>query len=225
MQLETIKDNRNSPVKYAVLIALFVLPLVIYLLSASGEELFNLLPQLTKDVSNLEEFEDLEGNKVSLDNKITILGFFGDTPESKKGNALNLNEKIYKRNYKFDDFQFVILISEEGKDQAIELRNKIKAYTSTEKWIFAVGSQDAISNVFNSLKTDMSLSPNYSTPYVFIIDKEQILRGRENDEDNGLMYGYNSADIAEISNKMVADVKVILAEYRRALKKYNSDRK
>ena len=63
----------------------------------------------------------------------------------------------------------------------------------------------------------MSLSPNYSTPYVFIIDKEQILRGRENDEDNGLMYGYNSADIAEISNKMVADVKVILAEYRRAL--------
>ena len=83
MQLETIKDNRNSPVKYAVLIALFVLPLVIYLLSASGEELFNLLPQLTKDVSNLEEFEDLEGNKVSLDNKITILGFFGDTPESK----------------------------------------------------------------------------------------------------------------------------------------------
>lgn len=225
MQLETIKDNRNSPVKYAVLIALFVLPLVIYLLSASGEELFNLLPQLTKDVSNLEEFEDLEGNKVSLDNKITILGFFGVTPESKKGNALNLNEKIYKRNYKFDDFQFVILISEEGKDQAIELRNKIEAYTSTEKWIFAVGSKDAISNVFNSLKTDMSLSPKYSTPYVFIIDKEQILRGRENDEDNGLMYGYNSADIAEISNKMVADVKVILAEYRRALKKYNSDRK
>ena len=39
------------------------------------------------------------------------------------------------------------------------------------------------------------------------------------------MYGYNSSDIAEISNKMVADVKVILAEYRRALKKYNSDRK
>ena len=38
------------------------------------------------------------------------------------------------------------------------------------------------------------------------------------------MFGYNSSSVAEINNKMVDDVKVILAEYRLALKKNNSFR-
>lgn len=38
------------------------------------------------------------------------------------------------------------------------------------------------------------------------------------------MYGFDSSIIAEINNKMSDDVKVLLAEYRRALKKYDVDR-
>jgi hypothetical protein len=73
------------------------------------------------------------------------------------------------------------------------------------------------------LRTNLNLSPGKSSPYVFIIDKEINLRGRDDDEDVGTLYGFNSQSVAEINNKMVDDVKVILAEYRRAWKKYNKD--
>jgi hypothetical protein len=36
-----------------------------------------------------------------------------------------------------------------------------------------------------------------------------------------MLYGFNAQSVAEINNKMIDDVKVILAEYRRAWKKYN----
>lgn len=57
------------------------------------------------------------------------------------------------------------------------------------------------------------------TPYVFIIDKNLNLRGRDDDEDHGELYAYDSRSVAELNNKMDDDVKVILAEYRLALKK------
>ena len=50
------------------------------------------------------------------------------------------------------------------------------------------------------------------------------LRGRDDDEDVQLLYGFNAADYAEINNKMSDDIKVVLAEYRLALKKYKSNR-
>jgi hypothetical protein len=48
------------------------------------------------------------------------------------------------------------------------------------------------------------------------------LRGRDDDEDIGMLFGFNSQSVAEINNKMVDDVKIILAEYRLALKKNDS---
>ena len=70
------------------------------------------------------------------------------------------------------------------------------------------------------MNTPFNLSNSDSTPIVFIIDKEKNLRGRD-DDDQGILFGFNTQSVAEINNKMVDDVKVILAEYRRALKKYN----
>ena len=52
-----------------------------------------------------------------------------------------------------------------------------------------------------------------------------ISSGRDDDEDVGSLYGYNSTDVAELANKMKDDVKIVLAEYRLALKKYNAERK
>ena len=63
-----------------------------------------------------------------------------------------------------------------------------------------------------------------ASPYVFIIDKDRSLRGRDDDDDLGLLYGFDSSDYSEVNNKMSDDVRVILAEYRLALKKYNSKR-
>ena len=53
------------------------------------------------------------------------------------------------------------------------------------------------------------------------LTKGVALRGRD-DNDN---VGYDARSVADIHNNMVDDVKVILAEYRLALKKYNADRK
>jgi hypothetical protein len=59
---------------------------------------------------------------------------------------------------------------------------------------------------------------------VFIVDKDQNLRGRNNDEDEGTKYGFDTTSVAELNNKMEDDVKIILAEYRLALKKNNANR-
>ena len=82
-----------------------------------------------------------------------------------------------------------------------------------------------IRQLFRSLGTDLQLDEYLSTPYVFIIDKELNLRGRNDDEDTGVKYGFDATSVADINNKMEDDVKVILAEYRLALKNRNTDLK
>ncbi|MGS0525114.1 hypothetical protein ACU8V7_07855 [Zobellia nedashkovskayae] len=77
---------------------------------------------------------------------------------------------------------------------------------------------------FNSLKTDIQLEDDLSTPYAFIIDKDLSLRGRSEDEEEATLYGFNATSVSELNNKMVDDVKIILAEYRLALKKNSADR-
>jgi hypothetical protein len=80
--------------------------------------------------------------------------------------------------------------------------------------------------ILNNKTVSSSRTFDIEKTLVYIIDKEGNLRGRDDDEDNlnGRMFGYNSSSVAEINNKMVDDVKVILAEYRLALKKNNSFR-
>ena len=210
--------------KYTVLSVLFIFPIVIYLFFASGKNNFALLPTLTPDVDELSQWETLNGEPVQLDRRITVLGFWGEDLINKKGDALNLNQKIYKRFYQFKDFQFVMVVKNGRQTQVNELKNELKAGVGTDlvKWRFVFGSDDEIAALFESLDTPLSLTEKNSLPYVFIIDKERNLRGRDDDEKVGTLFGYNAQSVAEINNKMVDDIKVILAEYRRALKKYNN---
>ncbi len=193
---------------------------------ASGVNNFAKLPVLSQNVSEISEFKALDNKPLTLNDKITVLGFFGKDLESHKAYAYNLAHKIYKKNHEFEDFQFVILLPEGAEAQAEKINSKIHEIENTSAWRFAFGSEESIAQVFNSLKTPYILDSNLSSPYVFIIDKENNLRGRNDDDDakEGKLYGYNSAEIAEINNKMSDDVKVILAEYRLALKKYNTKR-
>ena len=211
----------NNTKKYFVLIVLFVFPVFIYLFFASGKNNFALLPILTEDINEIKSWESLSGNIIKFEDNISILGFWGSDVINKKTEALNLNQKIYKRFYEFNDFQFVI-VSLNGQEKEIEnLKMKLKEGVGTDliKWKFIFGNSDEIKTLFNSLKTPFILTDSDSTPLVFIIDKEKNLRGR--DDDEGILFGFNTQSVAEINNKMVDDVKVILAEYRRALKKYN----
>ena len=202
--------------KYIVLTILFVLPLVVYLFFASGINHFAQLPVLTKSVENVSDHSE-----ETFKNKITILGFFGSNLQDKHGDALNLNQKIYKRFYQFKDFQF-LMIQPEGTDSLVtDLKNDLKSGTDTDliNWKFVSLENDQLKSVFNSLETDISLDSNNGTPYVFIVDRDANLRGR--DDEDGIKYGYDSRSVADINNNMLDDVKVILAEYRMALKKNN----
>jgi hypothetical protein len=111
------------------------------------------------------------------------------------------------------------------ESEAIEsLKNELISGVGTdlEKWNFISTTQSNIEMIFESFNTNIKLDSNSSTPYVFIVDRDLSLRGRDDDEDIGMLYGFNSQSVAEINNKMVDDVKIILAEYRLALKKNDS---
>ena len=211
--------------KYFVLCILFIFPIVIYLFFASGKNNFALLPVLTEEINDIKNLKTLSGDPIQLEDKISILGFWGKDLSKKKGDALNLNQKIYKRFYQFNDFQFVMVVEDGQQAQVNILKEELQEGVGTDlvKWRFVFGSPDEIQDLFDSLRTNLNLSAGKSSPYVFIIDKEVNLRGRDDDEDVGTLYGFNSQSVAEINNKMVDDVKVILAEYRRAWKKYNQN--
>ena len=210
--------------KYIVLGILFILPITAYIFFAMSTNYFKPLPVLTPSVAELDGFKTLDGKPVQLQNRITVLGFFGNNLEDHKAYAYNLAQKIYSKNHEFKEFQFVILLPEGTQEQAKNIEQKLKQIAPTDAWFFAFGSEADIKRVFQSLNSNLALDSNLSTPYVFIIDKERSLRGRKDDEDAGVMYGFDSSNIAEINNKMSDDVKVLLAEYRRALKKYKSNR-
>tara|TARA_B100000524_G_scaffold159309_1_gene80894 strand:- start:985 stop:1635 length:651 start_codon:yes stop_codon:yes gene_type:complete len=202
--------------KYFVLTILFVLPLVAYLFFASGINNFAKLPILEKDVLNVDTFSEK-----TFDNKISILIFLGNNIQKKKGDILNLNQKIYKRFYEFNDFQFIALGPIEIKKQIEDLVGQLSTGTNTEmtKWFFLFQDSEDTKNIFKSLRTNLELDEFGGSPYVFIVDKNGYLRGR-NDSD-GIKFGYDIRSVAELNNYMVDDIKIILAEYRLALKKNN----
>ena len=202
--------------KYFVLTILFVLPLVVYLFFASGINHFAKLPILTKDIKDISVI-----SSESFNNKITILGFFGSKIQEKYGDAGNLNQEIFKRFNEFKDFQFLMIQPLETKSLSDSLLFEMNRLTKTnfQNWKFVEVSNKDLLDVFESLKTDLKLDSSLATSYVFIIDRDGNLRGR--DDEEGIKYGYDSRFVADINNNMVDDVKVILAEYRMALKKNN----
>jgi len=208
--------------KFIVLGVLFILPITAYLFFASGVNNFVKLPVLTTNISEISEFKTEDGKSKALQNKITVLGFFGNNIDDNHAHAFNLAHEIYKKNYQFIDFQFVILMPEGTQEKVKFLKSRLTEIENPENWNFVYGNSDAINNVFNSLQTNYTLEDDLSTPYVFIIDKDRNLRGRNDDDDTGTLYGFDARVYSEINNKMSDDIRVILAEYRLALKKYNS---
>ncbi len=207
--------------KFLVLGVLFLLPIFAYLFFSSGVNHFAKLPILTNQVKDVNQFNTNQDSAVSFQDKITIVAFFGSDPEDLKGNTFNLDQKILEKFYQFKDFQFVIVLPEDARPQAQKFISDFSAVTNSDYWKMVYGTPSQVSEVFNSFQTNLQLDKNLQTPYVFIIDKDKNLRGRDNDEDKGVLYGYDSRSVSELNNKMNDDVKVILAEYRLALKKYN----
>ncbi len=214
--------------KNLVLFTLFILPLVCYLFFASGVNSFVKLPVITNKIPEISSFKALYPNeKVMLTNKITILGFVGDNFESKKGNFFNLLEKIYKKNKEFKDFQIVFIAQDGTQEQSKIMIEKLKQLDKTVNWKFVFGNTAAINDFYAKMNLQNKLDTNLGTTNVYIIDKERNLRGRKGKIKNEEEYkeGYNTSMVSELHNELVDDVKIILAEYRLALKKYKANRK
>ncbi len=212
--------------KFLVLGILFVLPLVAYLFFASGVHNFAKLPVLHTNIGDVENFESLNSEKITFKNKITVLGFLGNDIYNKEGNAFNLNQKIYKKNHGFQDFQFVMVLPFGSEEAAAELLDELGNITDVSGWKFLFGTRENIEELFDSLNTPHQLDERLATHYVYIIDKDQSLRGRDGKlkENEPKVYGYDASSVADLANVMNDDIKVILAEYRLALKKYKADR-
>ncbi|MGB7786960.1 MAG: hypothetical protein WBL27_12730 [Salinimicrobium sp.] len=207
--------------KAFVIIVLFALPLVAYLFFASGVNHFARLPVLTDELYGLENFSTAEDEQLSFDDNITILAFPGEHPYEYLTNAYHLAEKIYKPYHQFKDFHFVFVAPEGTQAEVERLKTELSEVVELSRWRFVYGTKEEIKKLYGSLGTKLELDEQLSSPKAFIVDKAGKLRGREEDEDGQKLYGYDTNSIAVLNNKMTDDVKVILAEYRLELKKYN----
>ncbi|HLV50471.1 MAG TPA: hypothetical protein VKY44_00785 [Flavobacterium sp.] len=211
--------------KLLLFVALFVVPIVAYLFFASGVNSFIKLPTVTENIPELSaNWTSVSGEPVQLKNKITVLGFTGTDFSLIEGNMTNLAHKIYDRNKDFVDFQ-VVYIAPEGSEAEIEkFQNKLGHNLDLYHFYFVLAPQDEIVSYYEQLKLVGNLDNNFGTTNVFIIDKELNLRGRKGKNKKGeeeYREGYNTISAADLHNEMSDDVKVILAEYRLALKKNN----
>lgn len=208
--------------KFFVLGFLFILPLVAYMFFAAADHNFSMLPTLGEPISELPEgTQSLRGDSIIFDSNITVMGFLGKDAKSRYGHVFNLAHKIYTPYSEFYDLQFVWLIPEGAEGTISELEEKLSKIKETSKWQFVVLSDQQIRKLKGELGSPYPLEDDLGTDYVYIIDKDRRLRGRNQDEEIGMMYGYDASNVSELHKKMKDDVKVLLEEYRRALKKNN----
>jgi len=213
--------------KNIVLGVLFILPIVAYLFFASGVHGFANLPTITKSINDVDVFKTIAGEFVTLNNKITVLGFPGIEVLKNKGNAFNLSQKIYDKNREFKDFQLVMIMPNGTQKDTEQLKYELGRISNLERWTYVFGSPEQIKAFYKSLNLIGGLDANYATSNVYIIDKNKNLRGRKGKDKKGnseYKEGYNTISAADLHNDMADDVKIILAEYRLALKKNNANR-
>jgi hypothetical protein len=208
--------------KNLILFFLFVFPIVAYLFFATGVNSFMQLPTVTQSIPELGKWHSLNGEAVTLNQKITILGFPGLDILQHKGDYFNLNQKIYNKNKDFKDFQFVMVAPEGTEDDVKQVLKGLADITNVSKWLFVFAPTSEIQVYYDALKLRGKLNANFGTTNVFIIDKKRNLRGRKDKDE--YKEGYNAASPSDLYNEMTDDVKVILAEYRLALKRNNANR-
>ena len=166
--------------KKAVLIILFILPLVVYLFFATGVNSFIKLPTLTEKISDVKpNWKSLNGEKVTLNDKITILGFSGENIMENRGNFFLLNQKIYNRNKEFKDFQIVFIAPDGTQDKVKSILERLDKLTDTKGYHFVFAKPEEIQSFFSTMKLVGQLNENFGSPNVYIIDKERNLRGRK----------------------------------------------
>jgi hypothetical protein len=178
---------------------------------------FTTLPVISPSVPDFGKWESLHGETVTLNGKITILGFSGSDILKNRGNLFNLNEKVYQRYHTFKDLQFVMVCPLGTENDVENILDALDEFTDVSQWHFVFTTPQEINTYYVSLKLKGNLDSNVGTPMVYIVDKARNLRGRK--EVKEYKEGYDTFHPSDLSNEMMDDFKIILYEYRAALKK------
>lgn len=219
--------NYKKAGRYLILGILFFLPVTFLLFLYPATHNYTPLDIVNQSVLEIDEFDSNSEEKVMLKDHITILGFLGMNPLVNNIEASNLKELIYDKFKGFKKFQVVILMPKGTEADVDKLKAEISGYEDLRFWHFVFGEQEAIQNVFTSLKSKSVLTNSLSTQDVFIIDKDLNQRGRLDDRTDNeivkklpayILSSYNCIEVAEIKNKMSDDVRILLTEYRQKRK-------
>ncbi len=214
--------------KKLVLIALFVLPIVAYLFFSSGIYNFAKLPTVTEKIADVTTVSTREiksegyssDTPLTLEGHVSLVGYLGDNLTSNIGYTANLNLMIYKYFVKYEDFQMILFVLP-GSEQAIaDLKIELGRIFDVSKIRFVQATKEQAEKHFESLGTTLSLGPNASHPNVFVIDKALALRSGHDDKKAN-KFGYDITQAVEMGY-IKDDIKILLAEYRLALKKNNN---
>jgi len=215
--------------KKIVLIVLLILPLSAYIYFSLAKHNSLFLPVVTKNVAELPAGTTLDKEPVAMKDKITILGFIGNDMLRKKETIFNINEKINAKYKDFTDFQIVMVLPEGEEEEVKKITAEIKIMADISNWRFLFTKPENITPFYNTLKVKEPLDADLGTFNLFIIDKKLSLRGRtgENPETGKDEYkdSYNSLIVSELHNEMTDDIKILLREYRLALKKNHNEMK
>lgn len=203
---------------------LFVLPIATYLIFASAKHNALFLPILFEYQQDMpQDWKTVSGESVQLKDKITILGFTGFDIEKNKGNLFNLNQKIYNKYVGFKDFQVVMVAPKGTENDIAAIFEKLKTVSEDlSGWKVVFAEPETIADYYKTLNLLGNLGEDFGTPSVVIIDKNINLRGRKGKNKLGeeeYKDSYNTISAAELHNDMTDDVKILLREYRLALKK------
>ncbi|WP_428224345.1 hypothetical protein [Flavobacterium sp.] len=213
--------------KKMVLVILLVLPILIYLIFATATHNQLFLPTISKNNLELPQWKSLDNKPISFKNKISVVGFIGSDIKAIQGNIFNLNQKIYDKYVGFKDFQVVLIAVDGAQKEVADLIEKLNGFTenmSGYKIVFT--SKPEIQAYYDSFKLKGKLSPDCMTSEVFILDKDINHRGRKGKNKEGkeeYKESYNSTSAADLHNEMTDDIKILLREYRLALKR-NKDK-
>lgn len=213
-----------------VLISLFILPIAIYLVFSTATHNSLFLPTISKNNKDIpSDWTNLEGSPLSMKGKITVLGFVGNDVIENRGNFFNLNQKIYNKYKGFKDFQMIMVVPAGKEKDCQQIIDELAPITGEMNgWKFTFSTPEKIQEFYDSYKLIGKLDEKKGTSAVIIVDKELKHRGRNGKNKKGnqeYKESYNTISAADLHNEMTDDVKIILREYRLALKKNKNERK
>jgi hypothetical protein len=209
--------------KRIVLFLLFIFPLICFLILSTGENNFTKLDVISENVTDIATVSSV--NQIAFKDHVSVVCFLGNAVKESQPGILSLNEKIYKKFLDYKQFQIVGIYADGKEAEIQELKEKLGKFTDMQNWKFVALTETETNKLYQSFSVKEPLE-NFSSTKAFIVDRTVNLRGRLNDEDekNGLLYGYNLNSVSELNDKLKDDLKVLYYEYYAAFKEKNKNK-